>query len=109
MNPPKAKTISREKMLEAGYKEYEVGKFQKCVRDEKGKKYFINCDLHVFPIGNWWEFYIQIDVKQGNIRIETVQWFNNDGEHSGNTIEGVEDFFEYEWDMHGEPYYERFD
>ena len=102
--------ISRKILLDAGYREWKLDHFQKRFEDEIGIKYHIdivrleipNETLHVV-----WSPSMQIITPNGAVEIELVQWFNNDGELSGNTIEDIEEYFERIWTFHGKPYYEK--
>lgn len=116
----KEKTISAEILKEKGYTEYqeknaEFGDrfFQKRFDDNKGKKYFINCKYYFFTQNSeqlrFWEFSMQINTPKGSVEITTVQWFNEDGIHSQNKIEDVEEYFERMWLANESPYYEEFD
>jgi hypothetical protein len=110
-------TISVEKLLEAGYVEYGqstndygVRTFQKKFTDEKGVKFFIDCKYYFFSINGkqsrFWDFKMQINTEKGSVEFTTMQWFNQDGVHSGRTIKEVEEYFEWLWNAHGKPYYE---
>jgi len=113
------KTISTEVLEENGYKEYnketsEQGErvFQKRFDDDKGKKYFINCKYYFYAFNGeqkrFWDFSMQIDTPRGAVNINTVQWFNQDGEYSQNTINKVEEYFKKMWLANDKPYYELF-
>jgi hypothetical protein len=102
--------ISKEILRNAGYCEWKEDHFQKRLDDEVGIKYFIN--IHRIELSNnalhtIWYPSIQIETSNGAVEIELVQWFNNDGETSGNTIKDVENYFERIWNFHGMPYYEK--
>lgn len=110
-------TISADLLEKAGYHEYhsddmEYGerRFQKKFKDHLGTKYFIQVKYNYFTQGReqlrFWDFSMQIDTDKGAVNIETVQWFNQDGIHSGRTIEETEAYFEWLWQQHGKPYYE---
>jgi hypothetical protein len=111
------KTISVEILKENGYNEYnknsgDYGRrfFQKKFYDEKGTKYFINCDYYFFANNGeqlrFWDFSMQVETLNGAVDIKTVQWFNQDGIYSKNNIKEVEDYFEKMWIANGSPYYE---
>lgn len=111
------KTISDKILLDNGYTEYEqrgsdFGErfFQKKVTDKRGVKYFIDCKYYFFAINGkqsrFWDFSMQLETKNGAVEIQTVQWFNQDGIHSGNTIKDVEEYLEKIWITHDSPYYE---
>ncbi len=108
----KKETISKKKMLEAGYKEYKSNEYQRKVVDKKGTKYFINCKHDSFPNKsgsmNWWSFDMQIETKYGAVDFQTVQWFNENGKYSQNKIINVHKYFDWLWIKHGKPYYENF-
>jgi len=38
--------ITKKELLRSGYKEFEKNKFQKCIRDSLGKRYFINIEYY---------------------------------------------------------------
>ena len=110
-------TISVEILKENGYTEYkdnsgDFGKrfFQKKFIDKKGEKYFINCYYYFYANTGgqqrFWDFNMQIETSKGAVEITTVQWFNQDGIYSNNTIKDVEDYFEKMWVANGKPYYE---
>ena len=102
--------ISRKILLDAGYREWKPDHFQKRVDDEVGIKYFINIQRMELPriaLNTLWSPSIQIETPNGAVEIELVQWFNNDGKTSGNTIEDVENYFERIWTFHEKPYYEK--
>ncbi len=109
-------TIDHDLLLAAGYarwkKETDVDHYQKCVKDEIGKKYYINAKMIDFStndkeMGKWWDFDVQLDTPLGSVHIQTVQWFNHSGYYSGRTIAEVEAYFETLFQFHGQPYYER--
>lgn len=111
------KTISKEILLKKGYREYDCADynnanslFQKKVTNKKGIKYFINCyyyDLNMGDLKTSWDFSIQLDVVDfGTVSIQTVQYFNNDGEYSGLGVSEVEKYLEKMWKINGSPYYE---
>jgi len=112
------KTISLEILKENGYTEYNIETeeinryFQKQLTDEKGVKYFINCN-YLFFLNNgkqlrFWDFSIQIETEKGAVNIDTIQWFNQDGIYSQRTIKDVEDYFEKMWIANGSPYYKKY-
>ena len=116
-----APTISHELMLEAGYKAHHNHPFeknaetsyQKCFQDDHGKKYFINANVYNLEeiqagMGKWWDFDLHLETEKGAVHIKTAQWFNDSGVHSGRTIQDVEQYFEWLWQVHGSPYYERY-
>jgi hypothetical protein len=104
-------TISKKILIAKGYTSYDKNLFQKRVYGEKGIKYHINCQFIPLLIKgtnqNWWEFEMQINTINGAVNIKTVQWFNKNGIHSKNRIEDVENYFEWLFKLHGEPYYEK--
>ena len=105
-------TISFNILIDNGYNEWKVDHFQKRIDNDYGKKYFINCKKYVIPMKdsnvNWWEFDVTLKSKNGSINISTVQWFNNDGIHSQNTIQDVENYFETIFNFHDKPYFEKY-
>ncbi len=42
----KMEKINKKNLLNHEYSEWEINKFQKCVKDVKGKRYFINIDYY---------------------------------------------------------------
>lgn len=107
------KTISRKILLEKDYTEWKKDNYQKVIIDEIGKKYFINIvsvDLSLIQknLGIHWTPQMQLETDKGSVNFELVQWFNNNGEYSGRTIEEVEEYFENLFVFHNKPYYERF-
>jgi len=108
------KTISNQKLLDAGYHVFDSvwnnahRSYQKLFKDEHGKKYFIECYHRIYPnMPDWWDFELQIESQKGSVMLQTIQWFNDDGEYSQNTIEDVESLFEKFWEFLGKPYYEK--
>lgn len=101
--------ISKEILLSSGYREWRLDHFQKRFDDESGIKYFIDIIRIGIPsnvVNVMWAPSMQLNTPNGAVQIELVQWFNNGGETSGNTIEDVENYFERLWNFHGKPYYE---
>ena len=114
-------TISSKLLEEAGYKDWNnpnkdsitANNWQKCLKDDKGKKYFINIKETIGWNGennsesehNWWSS-IQLETDKGSVEFSLVQWFNESGQYSGNTIQNMEDYFEQIWNFHHCPYYE---
>ena len=102
--------ISKEILRKAGYREWKEDHFHKRLDDDLGIKYFINIQRIEFSndtLHTIWSPSIQMETPNGAVEIELVQWFNNDGETSGNTIKDVENYFERIWTFHGMPYYEK--
>lgn len=120
-------TISKELLVEAGYKCWSenpvtephiVRKWQKVFTDDIGKKYFINVnesfgwhsyfeDLH-----NFWPT-VQFDVcvnetSYQTISVSLVQWFNESGQYSKLTISEMENYCEHIWSTLGGQYYEKY-
>ena len=102
--------ISKQILISSGYREWKPDNFQKRIDDDIGIKYFIDIKKLELPndvLHTIWSPSIQIETPNGAVEIELVQWFNNDGKLSGNTIEDVENYFERIWTFHGRPYYEK--
>lgn len=98
------KTISKALLLEHGYKERyddydKVVKFNKSIFDDKSKKkYEIEVTEYCFWSSKFWDFEAIFRLENGNIiKLSTVQWFNNDGRTTGNTIDDAERFIEGSW------------
>jgi len=112
----KKETISVQKMIEAGYRQYATGrnaagndmpKFQKRIDDEVGIRYFINANFITVVRITYWEFSVQMNTPHGAVNLEAVQWFNDNGKYSGNEIKDVEEYFTRFWEFNGKPYYEK--
>lgn len=103
--------MTNQELLDAGYKrwapspyrEFETDMFEKCVRDEKGKKYFIHISR--------WDF-TQLD-NQVNVRYDsTVQFTHKNGEVvnvdglNGWDLQELEKFYEDLWNTGWFKYYE---
>lgn len=106
------RTISKEVLAKAGYDEWKPNYFQKKLMDGRDVKYFINVQ-HYPPsydnVGSMWDATIQCDTPKGSVMLSTLQWFNNDGKYSHNTIEDVEALFERFWQFLGQPRYEEYE
>ena len=113
-------TISKDLLLENGYKTYEnnfldknyyCNSYQKRFKDERGNtKYFINIDeslgfnkpgsVYDESDHNWWPS-LNIDMpsldgeNERHLKIELIQWFNNSGQFSKISIEEMEYFAEF--------------
>jgi hypothetical protein len=112
-------TISAELLKEKGYREYGVGAaefghrlFQKKVVDDLGIKFFITCEFSFFSNNGrqlrFWDFSAQFKTPKGDVEVSTVQWFNQDGLYSHNSIEDVEQYLEKMWAANDSPYYEKY-
>lgn len=96
-------TISKGILMDNGYVEYNTNKFQKKFVDKIGIKYFIECDYYECHDFCLWTFKMQLNTKHGAVDFETVQWFNDS---QNKTLKDVEDYFQWLWEIHEEPYYE---
>lgn len=109
--------ITDEKILQAGYTEYEPSSidgeyvtkfFQKCFKDDVGKKYYIDIKKWDFPpylnaghkIPTSYEFYVQLNTQDD--RVMDLTLFSH-----GWTIENAEAFVEDMWQKMNLKYYER--
>jgi len=104
-------TISKEILLDKGYREWKPNHYQKLISNDSGKKYFINIINTDFStmqsdLGQWWTPSVQLETDKGSVNFELVQWFNGSGKYSGRTIEEVEDYFESLFEFHNKPYYD---
>ena len=109
------KTISEKKMLAAGYKKFDSQfhrqstNYQKDFTDDLGIKYFIHCYHTVLNfnsgVHSFWTFETTLDRENRAVKIELVQRFNSDGQHSGNTILDAENYIEKFWEFNGKNYY----
>ena len=102
--------------LDAGYKRFEntghIKQYadfglQKCVRDEKGKRYYIT--VFVYDMTKYHQDYFSF--------VPDVQFRDFDGKHTVSmemhtrketTVQEVEDFFDKMWKAVGMPYYEEY-
>lgn len=102
------KSITGQKLLEAGYKRYDrsaidpievKGVFQKKIHVD----YWISIKLWKFnelngPLKETWEIDVQFTTHDGEaVNMSLVQWFNNSINKYGKTIEDVESFYETMW------------
>lgn len=118
-------TKFKKNLIKKGYTKYEASLlyselYQKCVTDEKGKKYFIDFVQKAAPkeLGKSYFFLLNcqfntfIDGKKLTIDISSNQWFNNDDKKYQDSfypgIEEVEKFIENLWVLLGKNYYELF-
>lgn len=102
--------ISKKILQDAGYREWKPDHFQKRFEDDIGIKYHIDivrAEIPNSPLHTVWSPSMQIITPKGAVEFELVQWFNDDGKLSGNTIEDVESYLESLWAFHGKPYYEK--
>lgn len=119
-------TISPIKLLDAGYKFFKQysdevstrATWQKQIEDERGIKYFINIvRTDGFLVGDtepcdscfWWpsvQFRIPVGDGFQTIYVELVQWLNNSGQHTGLTIEMIEQQLHEIWTKLSGQYYE---
>ena len=97
-----------EKLIAAGFRPFcgswtiaAIGSFEKCIRDDKGKKYYILVyKYHHDDIGFSYEANIQFNTSTGII-------FNTQILHANNhEVATIESFFESLWKMMGCKYYE---
>lgn len=109
------KTISFELLKKAGYTKYskfnDFTNFQKKIKDKEGIKYFIHCKYYTVLNNQenleFWDFSMQLETRYEAVNFNTVQWFNQSGKYSRKTIKDVEDYFEWLWQQHNKPYYEK--
>lgn len=94
-------------LIASGYKEYRVPQFkkadavfQKCIYDDKGKRYFINVYQYFYSSRVTIEFDAQFITKQGTLNLTLF---------SKPTIEGAEELFAQLWETLERPYYELYE
>ena len=108
--------MTSEELIKAGYKRWEpslykecvTDLFEKCVKDEKGKRYFIHIER--------WDFSPYERQGLDPIRFEaTVQFHHKNGETvnidalNGWSVEEMEKFYADLWNLGWFKYYEAFD
>lgn len=97
-------------LIKHGYVNWESGKYQKKIQDEKGIKYFINIDhIQITNFDGWFpsiQFHIMVNNQPKSIDISLVQWLNDSGKHTGITIKDVEEYMESVWIKLDGLYYE---
>lgn len=86
--------------------------YQKCIKDELGKKYFINVNWFSVDLGKekkheGWEIKVQFQ----NVIIDNIEITKNATYFDlpeGIKIEDIETLIEKDWRSLGKPYYERY-
>jgi len=101
--------ITKKDLKLEGYHEYTTNKFQKCIKDSCGKRYFINIEYYNFKIQNHIEKGFDIELQFQNTIFENKEICIDINLVSGLlTVIEVETLLEKIWLTLGLPYYEVF-
>ena len=101
--------MNKEELIKAGYKEWKHYHFQKLIKDDKGKRYYINIETNYYANEKHICYWVCKFQFQNTYLVNKELCPMFEIEVSELSIEELESYIDELWNFYKNPYYEKFE